>query len=91
MIGVFRQSDFWEDEMLQGLVRFLMGFTETPDLRGFVVDEMGKFFNILANNVIDRVVAVFSPPLGIHVIADVLRKISTMYFHGVGPAVAWTG
>ena len=84
VIEVVKHWEFWADEMLQSRARFLACFTETPMVRGLVLDGVAKFSDILANSVFERI-AVVLPQLDIQMMGDVLQMVSTQYFHSVEP------
>ena len=84
LTGVVGYSECWAEEMLQGLARFLACLTQKPNLRGLVVDDVGKSSDMLANSVFDGV-AMALPRLDFQVVIDVLRMASTPYFQSVQP------
>ena len=67
VIGVIEHFESWVDKMLQCMVRFPACFTETPKLRGLLVDVVGKFSDIFAKNVFDEI-AVVLPRVEIQVV-----------------------
>ena len=82
VIGVVKQSDFWEDEMLHSPALFVSCFIQAPKLRGLVVDHVDKLSDVLSSDVFREFAAVL-PRLDIEVIGEALRIVSTSFFHGV--------